>query len=212
MLAIKRQEQVAYQAMLNDPALRRQVKEMKRQKGESKEEKRERKRREKEVRLRHFAHNSAQTDHAHAWQLIFDLSETWCGVLSPLRTRRPPRRKKNIPVIRIIITIDTTADLVIRTMNMVHGRTSAIGTTIDVPSDRVRDRGPRLLVETTGIGTYVIGRTPRSTIRVIGIIDSLGVRTGVMGGTNGIVQGQRRIDEEGADRGPGPGMGAVAGE
>jgi hypothetical protein len=50
MLAIKRQEQVAYQAMLNDPALRRQVKEMKRQKGESKEEKRERKRREKEVR------------------------------------------------------------------------------------------------------------------------------------------------------------------
>jgi hypothetical protein len=52
MLAIKRQEQVAYQAMLNDPALRRQVKEMKRQKGESKEEKRERKRREKEVRSR----------------------------------------------------------------------------------------------------------------------------------------------------------------
>jgi hypothetical protein len=129
------------------------------------------------------------------------------------RKRRPPRRKRNIPAITIIITIDTTADPVIQTTTMVRGRTSASGTTIDVPSDRVRGRGPRLPVEeTTGIGTYVIGRTPRSTIRVIGIIVSLGVRTGVMGGTNGIVQGQRRIDEEGTDRGPGPGMGAVAGE
>ena len=50
MLAIKRQEQVAYQAMLNNPALRIQVKEMKRKKEETKEERKERKRREKEVR------------------------------------------------------------------------------------------------------------------------------------------------------------------
>lgn len=49
MLAIKRQEQVAYQAMLNNPALRKQVKEMKRKREETKEERKERKRREKEV-------------------------------------------------------------------------------------------------------------------------------------------------------------------
>jgi hypothetical protein len=50
LLAIKRQEQLAYQAMLNNPALRRQVKAIKEKSGESKEERKERKRREKEVR------------------------------------------------------------------------------------------------------------------------------------------------------------------
>ncbi|KAJ9122305.1 hypothetical protein QFC22_001726 [Naganishia vaughanmartiniae] len=48
LLAIKRQEQLAYQAMMNNPALRKQVKAIKEKKGESKEEKKERKRREKE--------------------------------------------------------------------------------------------------------------------------------------------------------------------
>lgn len=93
---------------------------------------------------------------------------------------------------------------------MVRGRTNAIGMTTDDPSDRVRDHVPRLPVEeTTEIET--VGRTPRSTIRVNRITVSVAVRTGVMGGTNGIVQDQRRIDDEGADRGPGPGTGGVAG-
>jgi hypothetical protein len=132
------------------------------------------------------------------------------------RRKRPPRRKRNIPVITIIITIDMTADPVIRTTTMVRGRTSAIDTTIDVPSDRVQGRGPRLPVEeTTGIETHGTGRTPRNTIRVSRIIVSVAVRMGVMGGTNGIVQDQRRTDEEGAGRGRGPGIGmmisAVAG-
>jgi hypothetical protein len=126
------------------------------------------------------------------------------------RRKRPPRRKRNIPVIRIIITIDMTADPVIRTTTMVRGLTSEIDTAIDVPSDRVRDHVP-LRVETTGIETYVIGRTPRITIRVIRITVSVAMRTGVMGGTNGIVQDLHRIDEEGAGRGPGPGTGAVVG-
>lgn len=50
LLAIKRQEQLAYQAMMNNPALRKQVKAIKEKKGESKEEKKERKRKEKEER------------------------------------------------------------------------------------------------------------------------------------------------------------------
>ncbi|KAJ9127141.1 hypothetical protein QFC24_001378 [Naganishia onofrii] len=49
LLAIKRQEQLAYQAMMNNPALRKQVKAIKEKKGESKEEKKERKRKEKET-------------------------------------------------------------------------------------------------------------------------------------------------------------------
>jgi hypothetical protein len=105
-----------------------------------------------------------------------------------------------------------TADPVTRTTTTVRGRTSAIDTAIDVPNDRVRDLVP-LRVETIGIETHGTGRTPRSTIRVIWIIASEGVRMEVVGGTNGIVQGRRRIDEEGAGRGPGrgPGTGAVVG-
>ncbi|KAJ9095372.1 hypothetical protein QFC19_007616 [Naganishia cerealis] len=49
LLAIKRQEQLAYQAMMNNPALRKQVKAIKEKKGESKEERKERKRKEKEI-------------------------------------------------------------------------------------------------------------------------------------------------------------------
>lgn len=142
----------------------------------------------------------------------FPSFSSWCHSRSVCRKRRLPRRKRNNPAIRIIITTDMTADPVIRTMNMVRGRTSAIGLIVDVPSDRVRGRGPRLPVEeTTGIETHVIGRTPRSTIRVIRIIVSVGVRMVAMGGTNGIVQDQRRIDEEGAGPGRGPGMGMTIG-
>jgi hypothetical protein len=143
----------------------------------------------------------------------FPSFSSWCHSRSVCRKRRLPRRKRNNPAIRIIITTDMTADPVIRTMNMVRGRTSAIGLIIDVPSDRVRGRGPRLPVETIGIETHGTGRTPRSTIRVIRIIASEGVRMEVVGGTNGIVQGRRRIDEEGAGRGPGrgPATGAVVG-
>jgi hypothetical protein len=42
---------MAYQAMMNNPALRKQVKDLKKKKDETKEEKKERKRREKEVSL-----------------------------------------------------------------------------------------------------------------------------------------------------------------
>lgn len=49
LLAIKKQEQLAYQTMLNNPALRRQVKAIKEKSGETKEERKERRRREKEV-------------------------------------------------------------------------------------------------------------------------------------------------------------------
>jgi D-aminopeptidase len=49
LLAIKRQEQLAYQAMMNNPALKRQVKAIKEKNGETKEERREKKRRDKEV-------------------------------------------------------------------------------------------------------------------------------------------------------------------
>lgn len=211
MLAIKRQEQVAYQAMLNDPALRRQVKEMKRQKGESKEEKRERKRREKEVRLRITPWGPS---FRRTTRRKLTSRRPGADIARGLvcRKRRPPRRKRNIPVIRIIITIDTTADPVIRTTTMVRGRTNEIGIIIDVPNDRVRGRGPRLPVEETiGIETHAIGRTPRSTIRVNRIIVSVEVRMEAMGGTNGIVLGRRRIDERVADPGPGPGTGAAAG-
>lgn len=51
LLAIKRQEQLAYQAMMNNPALKRQVKAIKEKKEGTKEERKEKKRREKEVRV-----------------------------------------------------------------------------------------------------------------------------------------------------------------
>lgn len=51
LLAIKKQEQMAYQAMMNNPTLKRQVEGIKKKKNETKEERRERKAREKEVCL-----------------------------------------------------------------------------------------------------------------------------------------------------------------
>ncbi|KAJ9113156.1 hypothetical protein QFC20_002048 [Naganishia adeliensis] len=50
LLAIKRQEQLAYQAMMNNPALKKQVKAIKEKKEGTKEERKEKKRREKEDR------------------------------------------------------------------------------------------------------------------------------------------------------------------
>lgn len=52
LLAIKRQEQAAYQAMMNNPALRKKMKELKEKRSESKEERKERKRREKDEKRR----------------------------------------------------------------------------------------------------------------------------------------------------------------